>query len=97
MLDYISYCLVHRARLTVPHYLGIIDYSDGEVGIIATEPISNKTQLGPFEAKKTCNIDRDDVFILKVRSRLVNYYDNLIEAKTKLPRWFRWCLHYQGT
>ncbi|KAK7092042.1 hypothetical protein V1264_009650 [Littorina saxatilis] len=59
---------ISRARLTVPHYLGIIDYSDGEVGIIATEHISNKTQLGPFEAKKTCNIDKDDVFILKILS-----------------------------
>jgi hypothetical protein len=59
-------CVTFRARLTVPHYLGIIDYSDGEVGIVATESISSKTQMGPFEAKRTFNISKDDVFILKV-------------------------------
>ncbi|KAK7459688.1 hypothetical protein BaRGS_00038991, partial [Batillaria attramentaria] len=60
---------ISRARLTVPHYLGIVDYADGEVGIVATEAISNKTQLGPFEAKKTTyDISRDDIFVLKIIS-----------------------------
>lgn len=56
-----------RARLTVPHYLNPVEFPDGGVGILALETISKKTQLGPFEAKKTMHdIDRDDLFVLKV-------------------------------
>ena len=54
--------------MTVPHYLNAVELPDGGIGILALEPISNKTQLGPFEAKKTMrDINRDDLFVLKVK------------------------------
>ena len=57
----------YRARLTVPHYLNAVELSEGGIGVLALEAISNKTQLGPFEAKKTMrDINRDDLFVLKV-------------------------------
>lgn len=53
--------------MTVPHYLNPVELSDGGVTIVALESIFKKTQLGPFEAKKTMHdIDRDDLFVLKV-------------------------------
>ncbi|KAH9513724.1 PR domain zinc finger protein 15 [Bulinus truncatus] len=61
---------ISRARLTVPHYLNPVEFPDGGVGILTLEPIPCKTQLGPFEAKKTMHeIDRDDLFVLKILSK----------------------------
>ncbi|XP_059171073.1 uncharacterized protein LOC131952446 [Physella acuta] len=61
---------ISRARLTVPHFLNPVEFPDGGVGILALETIANKTQLGPFEAKKTMHdIDRDDLFVLKILSK----------------------------
>lgn len=61
---------ISRARLTVPHYLNAVELPDGGIGILALEAISNKTQLGPFEAKKTMrDIKRDDLFLLKILTK----------------------------
>ncbi|CAG5130426.1 unnamed protein product [Candidula unifasciata] len=61
---------ISKARLTVPLYLNPVEFPDGGVGIIALQPIFKKTQLGPFEAKKTMHdIERDDLFVLKILSK----------------------------
>lgn len=56
-----------RARLTLPGYLEVADDGKGHIGVITKEPLGNKTQLGPFEAKRTTHIfDDTGFFTLKV-------------------------------
>ncbi|XP_052233490.1 uncharacterized protein LOC127846353 isoform X3 [Dreissena polymorpha] len=56
-----------RARLTLPHNLEIVDSKDGQVTVVAKEHIARKTQMGPYEAKRTTHIfDDAGYFTLKV-------------------------------
>ncbi|KAJ8322332.1 hypothetical protein KUTeg_000803 [Tegillarca granosa] len=55
------------ARITLPYYLHAINLEDQEVGVFAQQPISCKSQFGPFEAKKTTHEFNDDgLFMLKI-------------------------------
>ncbi|XP_052764271.1 uncharacterized protein LOC128206110 isoform X2 [Mya arenaria] len=56
-----------RARLTLPPFLEVVDNGLGLVGVVAKDIIYNKTQLGPFEAKRTTHIfDDTGFFTLKL-------------------------------
>jgi len=52
--------------MTLPHFLEVVDLN-GLVGVVAKETIANKTQMGPFEARRTTHIfDDSGFFTLKV-------------------------------
>ncbi|XP_053382432.1 uncharacterized protein LOC128549542 isoform X2 [Mercenaria mercenaria] len=56
-----------RARLTLPGIVQVVDNGSGLVGVVAKETIANKTQLGPYEAKRTTHIfDDSGFFTLKL-------------------------------
>ncbi|XP_050391091.1 PR domain zinc finger protein 15 [Patella vulgata] len=58
---------VSRARLTLPDTMQIIEMADGSLGVSSKVVVPQKTQLGPFEAKRTnCDIEAMDFFILKM-------------------------------
>ena len=54
--------------MTLPHFLEVIDVNNSnDVAVIAKEHIPMKTQLGPFEAKRTIyDYNRKGIFYLKV-------------------------------
>lgn len=56
-----------RARLTLPSFVEVVDNGSGLVGVVAKETIPAKTQLGPYEAKRTTHIfDDAGFFTLKL-------------------------------
>ena len=53
--------------MTLPGFVQVVDNGSGLVGVVAKETIANKTQLGPYEAKRTTHIfDDTGFFTLKV-------------------------------
>ncbi|ELT99902.1 hypothetical protein CAPTEDRAFT_225157 [Capitella teleta] len=63
--------VLSRARLTLPHFLAVLDRDDGTTSVVAKEPIAAKTRLGPYEAKVTSPVSEDceTDFVLKVFSK----------------------------
>ena len=52
----------------MPSNLEVVDNGQGAIGVVAKETIDKKTQLGPFEAKRTTHIFEDNgFFTLKVQ------------------------------
>ena len=66
---------IHRARITLPHFVEVVDDEEGSVRVVAAEVIPTKTKLGPYEAKKTTQvIEAEDGFILRVSTIFLQAY-----------------------
>lgn len=58
-----------RARLTLPSNLVLLEHMDSSLTVVTQQVIPNKTQFGPFEARRTTqDLDAENIFNLKVCS-----------------------------
>ena len=66
---------VCRARLTLPHFLQLVQDEDGNLHVLTKEVLPPRMKLGPIEARKTVQqIENEYSFILKVQIVLEHFY-----------------------
>ncbi|XP_078265768.1 PR domain zinc finger protein 15 isoform X2 [Rhinoraja longicauda] len=58
--------VLSRARSSLPPSLEIRQLEDGSEGVFALTPLVKRTQFGPFEAKRVSQLDKENMFSLKV-------------------------------
>lgn len=62
--------VMSKARLTLPSNLVLLEHMDSSLTVVTQQVIPNKTQFGPFEARRTTqDLDAENIFNLKILAK----------------------------